>query len=119
MRLVLLAGVLVVGALAGLGVQRGSSSTIVGAAAAGGATVECSGWTGVTDACAAWGTRVLAAGAPTTTFEFEDVVRVRLDRPMLGFASMCVAEYFLGRYPEDVAWSEVVPCPDPDATESG
>jgi len=112
MRLVLLAGVLVAGVVAGLAVQRGSSSTIVGAAAAGGPAVECSGWTGVTDGCAAWGDRVLAAGAPTTTFEFEDVVRVRLDRPMLGIASTCVAEYFLGRYPDDVAWTEEVDCPE-------
>jgi hypothetical protein len=111
MRLVLLAGVLVAGLLAGLAFTRGSSSTLVAAEATDGAIVECSGWSGVTDGCAAWGARVLAAGAPTTTFEFEDVVRVRLDRPMFGFASTCVAEYFLGRYPEDVAWTEDVDCP--------
>ena len=112
MRLVLLAGILVAGAFVGLGIQRAMSSTIVGAEAADVPMLECSGWTGVTDECAAWGARVLAAGAPTTTFEFQDVVRVRLDRPMLGFASTCVAEYFLGRYPEDVAWTSEVDCPE-------
>jgi hypothetical protein len=112
MRLVLLAGVLVAGALAGLAVQRGTGSTIVAGEPPGGPMIECSGWTGVSDGCAAWGAEVLAAGAPTTTFEFEDVVRVRLDRPMLGFASTCVAEYFLGRYPREVAWSEGVDCPE-------
>lgn len=110
MRLVLLAGVLVAAALAGLAVQRGSGSTVVADETGGGPIVECSGWSGVTDGCSVWGSRVLAAGAPITTFEFEDVVRVRLDRPMLGFASSCVAEYYLGRYPDDVAWTEEIAC---------
>jgi hypothetical protein len=112
MRLVLLAGVLVAGALAGLAVQRGTGSTIVAGGPPAEPMLECRGWTGVSVGCAAWGAAVLAAGAPTTTFEFEDVVRVRLDRPMLGFASTCVAEYFLGRYPEDVAWTEEIDCPE-------
>ncbi|HEX7173601.1 MAG TPA: hypothetical protein VF365_13465 [Candidatus Limnocylindria bacterium] len=111
MRLILLVGVLVAGALAGLAVQRGSGTTVVVDEAAGGPIVECSGWTGVTDGCGRWGVRIVAAGAPTMTFEFEDVVRVRLDRPMLGLSSTCVAEYFLARYPDDVAWTEEVDCP--------
>ena len=112
MRLVLLAGVLLAGAIAAFAIQRGSGVTVVAAESAGEPIVECSGWTGVTDGCAEWADRILAAGAPTTTFEFEDVVRVRLDRPMLGIASTCVAEYFLGRYPDDVAWTEEVDCPE-------
>jgi hypothetical protein len=74
-------------------------------------TVECTGATGVDGtACRAWGDAILAEGAPTTTFEAEDVVRLRLDRALLGFGDICRAEWFLGRYPEDVAWSEEVAC---------
>jgi hypothetical protein len=73
-------------------------------------TVECAGGTDPT-ACIAWGDGILADGSPTTTFEAEDVVRLRLDRALLGFGDTCRAEWFLGRYPDDVAWSEEVDCP--------
>jgi hypothetical protein len=73
-------------------------------------SAECTGWTGASD-CHAWAAEVLAAGAPSATFEMEDVIRLRLDRPLLGLASTCIAEYFLSRYPEEVAWAEEVPCP--------
>ena len=62
--------------------------------------------------CGAWGDEILAGGSPTTTFEAEDVVRLRLDRALLGFGDTCRAEWFLGRYPDDVAWSEDVACAD-------
>ena len=76
-------------------------------------TVECSAATGVDDvACGAWGDAILAEGSPTTTFEAEDVVRLRLERALLGFGDTCRAEWFLGRYPEDVVWSEDVACAD-------
>jgi hypothetical protein len=73
-------------------------------------SVECTGWTGVAERCREWGEAVLAAGAPSTTFELEDVVRIRLDRPTFGLAGRCTAEYFIGRYPNDVAWTEDVDC---------
>ncbi|HSI98831.1 MAG TPA: hypothetical protein VLA59_00420 [Patescibacteria group bacterium] len=76
-----------------------------------GVTVECSGAAGVDEvACRAWGDAILADGSPTTTFEAQDVVRLRLDRTLLGFGGTCRAEWFLGRYPDDVAWSEEVAC---------
>ena len=103
--------VLVAGAASVIGL-RAASTTIVNDVGSQQVSVECSGWTGVSDGCAAWGTDLLARGAPSHTFELGDVVRVRLDRPMLGFASGCVAEYFLSRYPDEVAWTEDVPCPN-------
>ena len=76
-------------------------------------TVECSGATRVDEAaCGAWGDAILAEGSPTTTFEAQDIVRLRLDRALLGFGATCRAEWFLGRYPEDVAWSAEVACRD-------
>ena len=76
-------------------------------------TVECSGATGVGEAaCGAWGDAILAEGSPTTTFEAQDIVRLRLDRALLGFGATCRAEWVLGRYPEDVAWSAEVACRD-------
>ena len=91
---------------------RAATSTVAEHVGDGQVTAECSGWTGVSEGCFDWGNDVLAQGPPSTTFELEDVVRIRLDRPMLGFAESCVAEYFLGRYPDEVVWSEDVPCPD-------
>ena len=74
-------------------------------------TVECTGAVGVDEpACRAWGDGILAEGSPTTTFEAQDVVRLRLDRALLGFGRACRAEWFLGRYPDDVAWTEEVAC---------
>jgi hypothetical protein len=76
-------------------------------------TIECAGAAGIdSDGCRAWGDAILAEGSPTTTFEAEDVVRLRLDRAPFGLGEACRAEWFLGRYPEDVAWSEPVACPD-------
>jgi len=73
--------------------------------------VECTGAAGVDEpGCRAWGDAILAEGSPTTTFEAEDVVRLRLDRELLGLAGTCRAEWFLGRYPDDVAWTEEVAC---------
>lgn len=75
--------------------------------------VECSGATGLAEpACRDWGDAILAEGSPTTTFEAEDVVRLRLDRALFGFGDSCRAEWFLGRYPDDVAWSDGVSCAD-------
>jgi hypothetical protein len=82
----------------------GMTTTVVDDAAS--ATIECDGTTGVTDGCADWGMDVLAQGAPSHTFELEDVVRIRFVRE----GEACVAEYYLGRYPDDVAWSEETDC---------
>ena len=76
-------------------------------------TIECTVPTGARDAaCASWGDAILGRGSPSTTFEAQDIVRLRLDRELLGFGDSCRAEWFLGRYPEDVAWSESVACAD-------
>ena len=76
-------------------------------------TVECTPAAGVDEvACRDWGDAILADGSPTTTFEAQDVIRIRLDRDLFGFGEACRAEWYLGRYPDDVAWSESVPCAD-------
>jgi hypothetical protein len=58
--------------------------------------------------CAAWGDGLLARGAPSRTFELRDVVRVRLDRGILG--GECSVAWFLGRYPDEPAWTDDVAC---------
>lgn len=60
------------------------------------------------DGCRGLGDTVLAGGPPTTTFELEDVARIRIDGGFLG--GDCRVEYFLGRYPDDVAWTEDGTC---------
>lgn len=108
-----LAGGLLVAAVAGAWIGlRAFSATSVSHVGERQIEAECSGWTGVSEACGAWGEEVLARDAPSNTFEIDDVVRIRLDRTMLGFGPTCVAEYFLSRYPDDAAWTEEVPCPD-------
>ena len=110
MRLVILVAALVLAAGAGYVVSRAATSVIASHVGPMQISVECSGWTGVSDLCAEWGEAVLAAGAPSTTFELEDVVRLRMDRPSFGLADRCTVEYFLGRYPDEVAWTEEVDC---------
>jgi hypothetical protein len=74
-------------------------------------TIECDGSTSVSEeSCLAWGDEVLALGAPSTTFEMQDLLRLRLSKPLLGFGSPCQVEYFLQRYPDDVVWDEDIPC---------
>ena len=111
-RLVLIVGFVLVLGLGGILLLRAATSTVVEHAGENQITAECTGWTGVSSSCVDWANDVLAQGAPSNTFEMEDVVRIRLDRPKLGFAATCEAEYFLSRYPDEVAWSEVVPCHD-------
>jgi len=106
-RLVLLMALVLAGVTGALALPGGFTTRTV---VHDGLTVECSGWTGVTDGCAAWGEEVRAAGAPSATFELEDVVRLRFNRGMLGLASDCTVEYYLGRYPDDVAWSAEIAC---------
>ena len=99
---------LIVVAMGAYVVSRSGTTVVEGAA---GETIECTGWTGVTEECTAWGAEVLADGPPSNTFELEDIVRIRLDRPTFGLANGCTVEYFLSRYPDDVAWTEETDCP--------
>jgi len=46
----------------------------------------------------------------STTFEMQDLVRLRFSKPLLGFGSPCQVEYFLQRYPDDGVWDEDIPC---------
>jgi hypothetical protein len=95
---------------AALAFLRGAPVTTAASTLQPGVTIECVGSTGVTDECRAWGDEILAEGPPSTTFEIDDLVRIRLDRPILGFASTCVAEYFVSRYPDDAIWDDEVAC---------
>lgn len=76
--------------------------------------IVCSGSTRIAspDACRAWGDAILAEGAPSHTFNIDDLARLELSRPLLGLAGACEAEWFLGRYPDDPAWGEEVACGD-------
>ena len=118
-RLLLLVGVALLFGFGGILLLRGATSTVAEHAGEQQITAECTGGTGVSDGCREWADEVLAQGAPSTTFEMEDVVRIRLDRPMLGFAATCVAEYFLSRYPDEVAWTEDVDCPGAEGGGAG
>lgn len=89
---------------------RGGSAVRATASADPEITIECSGSTGVADGCRPWGDAILASGPPSTTFEMVDVVRIRLDRELLGFGSTCSIDYFVGRYPDDSVWTEETAC---------
>jgi hypothetical protein len=72
--------------------------------------VQCTARTSASEeACRDRGDAILAEGAPSNTFELEDVVRLRLDRSL--YAEGCTAQYFLSRYPDEVVWTEPVACP--------
>ena len=89
---------------------RTGSGTAAESSSNPGVMIECAGATGAAADCATWGDEILAAGPPSTTFEMEDVVRLRLDRPLLGFATTCTAEYYVSRYPDEPIWDEAVEC---------
>lgn len=72
-------------------------------------TIECTASLGLDeDGCRGLGDAVLAGGPPTTTFELEDVARIRIDGGPFG--GDCRVEYFLGRYPDEVAWTQEGAC---------
>ena len=76
-----------------------------------GVTITCDGSTGVSaDECRTWGDEVLALGAPSSTFEFEDVDQLRFSKPLFGFGSPCQVSYYLERYADDPAWEDDVRC---------
>ena len=108
---VLLVVLLLAAVGAGVLVYRGSGTTRATDVGEHGITVECTAWTGADgDACAAWGAAVSADGAPSTTFDNADVVRIHFERGTFGFDETCTATWFVSRYPEDPAWTEQVPC---------
>lgn len=74
-------------------------------------TIRCDGSTSVSrDACLAWGDEILALGPPSNTFEMNDLARLVITKPLLGFGSPCHVEYFLQRYPDDAVWDGDAPC---------
>jgi hypothetical protein len=76
----------------------------------GGLAVECAG-IGDASACAEWAEAVLANGPGIHTVDPEDIDGVRLGRSILGLVGECQAEYFLGRFGDEAAAREPVPCP--------
>ena len=77
-----------------------------------GVMVECSAATGLDEAaCRKWGDGVIAAGAPSSTFEMTDLGGLRLDRDLLGFASTCRTEWFITRYDAEPVWTDEGACP--------
>jgi hypothetical protein len=109
-RLLGLVALVVAGAVGYLLVRPGVAAPLTDPA---GAVAECTAATGLdAAACGAWGARVSAGGAPSTTFELVDVDRLRLDRGLFGLAGSCRVEWFITRFPESPVWDDDVPCPD-------
>jgi hypothetical protein len=74
-------------------------------------TIECAAATAASaEECLDWGDELISGGPPSTTFEMDDLARLRIDRPLFGFGSPCQVEYFLQRYPDDPVWESDVPC---------
>ena len=75
--------------------------------------IECSAATGVSvETCRGWGDEILATGAPSTTFEMDDLARLVIDRPAWGFSPTCEVDYFISRDAENRAWHEAIACVD-------
>ena len=103
--LVLLAGA----AATFLLIRPGVVTTAAGAPSV---SVECSAATGLDEAaCREWSDGVIAAGAPSSTFEMTDLGRLRLDRDLFGFASTCRTEWFITRYDAEPVWTDEGSCP--------
>lgn len=65
-------------------------------------TIECAGSTSAsTDECLSWGDSLLRTGPPSSTFEWDDLARIVLQRPMWGLSSTCEVAYFISRYPDE------------------
>ncbi len=105
--LALIAVVVVLAGVVGFGLLR--TPTEVSSSVDPDVTVHCDGSI-AEDACVSWGDAVLADGAPSFTFDMENLVRLELKRPVLGFGSTCEAAYFTGRNPNDAVWTEEVLC---------
>ena len=73
--------------------------------------IECSAATGVSvETCGAWGDEILAAGAPSPTFEMDDLARLVINRPAWGLSPTCEVDYFISRDADNRAWREVIGC---------
>ncbi len=64
------------------------------------------------EACRSWGDAILADGAPSFTFEMDDLDRLKLTRGMFGFGSACEAAYFIARELNEAVWIDDVSCWD-------
>ena len=105
--LVLIAVVL----LAGAWLAFGRSGVEAASAVDPDVTVTCDAWTSVSqEACGSWGDAILEEGAPSHTFEMDDLAHLAISRPTFGLASACRVEYFLERYANDPAWTDEIPC---------
>jgi hypothetical protein len=72
--------------------------------------ITCSASASVSEkACRSWGDGVLSEGAPSHTFEMDDVAHLSLERGPFG--GPCQVSYFLERYANDPAWTDAVACP--------
>lgn len=56
------------------------------------------------------GDSLLRTGPPSSTFEWDDLARIVLQRPMWGLSSTCEVTYFISRYPDEAVWDEEIPC---------
>lgn len=75
-------------------------------------TIECTAAVRLSeDACREYGDAILDEGAPSHTFEMDDLARLRLDRDLGGFGGTCTARYYLERYADDPAWTGKITCP--------
>ena len=73
--------------------------------------IECSAATGVSvETCRAWGDEILARGAPSTTFEMDDLARLVVDRSTWGLSATCEVDYFISREADNRAWHESIAC---------
>jgi len=74
-------------------------------------TITCDVWTSVSqEACGSWGDAILAEGAPSHTFEMDDLAHLAISRPTFGLASTCRVHYFLERYANEPAWTDEISC---------
>lgn len=104
-------GVVVLVVLVGAWLLLGRPSVKATSSAGPRVTIQCDGSTSVSpEACLAWGDEILALGPPPTTFEMDDLARLRITKPLLGFGAPCQVEYFIERYPDDAAWNNDIPC---------
>jgi hypothetical protein len=77
-------------------------------------TIRCDGSLSATEeSCRAFGDAVIEMGAPSTTFEMDDVARLLISRQMLGVGSSCEVAYTLQRFPDDPLWTAEMECLGP------
>jgi len=73
--------------------------------------IECSAAIGASaEACRAWGDEILGQGAPSHTFEMDDLARLVINRPTWGFSPTCEVDYYISRDLDNRAWQEEIAC---------